>query len=256
MKAKLNQSGIAHIGLILVSLLVIGVVGFAAYRINNSKTEEPEAQQAVKTETPKKEEIKKKTYEFELTDLKMDIPESWQVDIESRSDGTQDGKNDSYTGKIKAANGWGVSFSAGFGGIGGGPSCNAQGNFPELAPCPKYTVLSRDVLGTGDILISYSSTTANTINAMNNCTVIKDSQNQYNQSQNQVGESVEGDVYTCFSNFSVNKSIENAEGQNMPTLMTMSIVYPYDLDKKASTDFTKDVDYQAVLEALKTLRKS
>ena len=253
---KLDQKGLAHLIPIMLIVLVIGVVAFSAYRIGSKDSSKSQDTPVAIKKTEKKQVAeKKKTYQFEETDLKLDIPESWQVDIEKRTDVSQDGKNDGYSGKIKAKNGWGISFSAGQGGIGGGPSCNSKGENPELGLCPQYSVVSRDVLKTDDILIGYSSTTATAIGAANNCTVIKNSENQYNQSQRKVGESFEGDHWTCFSDFLVNKSISGRTmEQNKPAQMSVTVIFPYDQDKKTSTDYTKDADYKAVLEALKTLR--
>lgn len=252
MKIKLNQSGIAHIGLILISLLVIGVVGFAAYRISNSKSKDPEPAQIIKAE-PKEKEVKKKTYQFELTDLKIDMPENWEVSVAERTDATDDGKNDSYTGTIKGDNGWGIKFNANQGGFGGGSGCNYQGEMPEEADCPTYRLLSTDILPTKHILAVYASNDATKNGFSNNCAIVTNSDQT---DQTTVGSSFEGTAWTCFGAINPNESSKDPTTENKPSAMIISVIFPYDLDKKASTDFTKDTDYQAVLEALKTLRKS
>lgn len=254
---NLDQKGIAHIIPIMLVILVIGVVAFSAYRIGSKDSSKSDDTTVVVKKGEKKQPAeKKKTYQFEDTDLKMDMPESWQVEIEKKTDSNQDGKNDSYNGKIKAINGWGINFTAGQGGFGGGPSCNSNGQNPELGLCPTYSVISRDVLKTGDILINYSSAAATSNGEATNCTIVSSSGDQYNPNPKNVGESFEGSHWTCFSNFRVNKSIPMNGQQNVPALLSLSVEYPYGLDKKVSTDFTKDNDYKAVYEALKTLRNN
>lgn len=238
-------------------ILVIGVVGFSAYRVGSKNDESSSNYTQATTKPAKKEAVtpKNKTYEFEQTGVKIDVPENWQINIESRVDQTQDGKNDGYAGKIKASNGWGISFDASQGGIGGGPGCNYQGVEPDAAACPQYNVRTRDILKTGDILITYSSNDANKNGLLNNCTVVKSSDNQYNDHQYKTGDTFEGTGWTCFSVISVNKSIKNAAEQNKPTMMRISAVFPYGLDKQASIDYLQDKDFQAVLGALKTIRQ-
>lgn len=249
---KLNQKGIAHVGLIALAVVIVGVIGFTAYRVgtkNKESTKQTNTEAITEAKNDNSANLKKKIYSFEKTPLKMDIPESWQAVIDSK-------ESYGYRGHLAGSNGWGVHFIADQGGYGGGPGCNFEGHDPDGPPCATWTVVSSDKLPTGDFLIGYASSNAGKIEGQSNCTIVDKVETQGIVSQ-KVGTSFVSDNWTCFGVIEANPNpTDGTDIGDTPISLRMEVIFPYGLDKKVSTDYTKDAGYKEVIEALKTLRKN
>lgn len=80
---KNNQKGFAHLGLILIAVLVLGAIGFAGYRVLNKNEPTAENTTASQPDTNKSDHKQEKSQyaSLKLVDEKVqfDIPKAWVV---------------------------------------------------------------------------------------------------------------------------------------------------------------------------------
>lgn len=84
---KKNQKGFAHVGLVLLVVVVLGVIGFAGYRIFNKKDSADNSTPTAETQTETPEEAQSQPEASQHTELKLasdkvqfEVPKTWIID--------------------------------------------------------------------------------------------------------------------------------------------------------------------------------
>lgn len=252
LQKNLGQKGITHL-LPIIAVGIILIVGFAVYRVaNKNKDDQSQAntQQSQPVQTSDKTEPEKTVYNFENTPLQIDLLDGWEVKINKRYDQTGDDIKESYRGTISGTDGWAISFAIDQGGFGGGPGCNFDNEFPDLPTCPKYEVISKDKLQTGDFLYQLSLAKPGGLEGLDTNCVTVVAENEFN-SDEKVGTVFEADGWVCFPHIDIEGStVENGN----PADGRLAIIFPRELNKTTSTAYREESGFKQAMEILGSLR--
>jgi hypothetical protein len=257
-KKTFDQNGIAMPFIIIGFLIVLSLVGFSAYRIGMSSTDDTgTSDTTTKEQVPPQDNVDRepsktstKKYVFKNTGLAMDLPQAWTPTIEE-FDQTGDGIMDSYNLTLPADDDWKLLSTVYYGGKGGGPACyfeneknNPQIREYEKNPCPYFTV--KKIVDTRtDNKLALLDTDQD-----KKCIVYISP----DETQRKVGDVYQSTLWECLDKISINKAVANPDAQNIPVSFQISIQIPDKYNKMPIDEFMQTSAFKSTFDAMASLQ--